>query len=75
MGRKGANHTAIFFAAVGTIACGLSRNMEQLVAARFVRYYFGTVLSPAYLFPDRRDWRKWPFHDVQVRELNFLFVA
>jgi hypothetical protein len=49
--------------------------MEQLVAARFVRDYFGTVLSPAYLFPDRWDWRKWPFHDVQVRELNFLYVA
>ncbi|KAJ7061516.1 MFS general substrate transporter [Mycena amicta] len=36
MGRRAANQTAIFFAAAGTIGCGLSRNMESLIAARFL---------------------------------------
>ncbi|KAK7036049.1 vacuolar amino acid permease [Favolaschia claudopus] len=36
MGRRGANNTAIAFAAIGTIMCGLSRNMESLIAARFL---------------------------------------
>ncbi|KAF7314933.1 Vacuolar amino acid permease [Mycena indigotica] len=36
MGRRAANHTAIFFAAAGTIGCGFSRNMESLIAARFL---------------------------------------
>ncbi|KAJ6630409.1 major facilitator superfamily domain-containing protein [Mycena sp. CBHHK59/15] len=36
MGRRGANHTALIFAAVGTIGCGLSRNMETLILARFI---------------------------------------
>ncbi|KAJ6567003.1 vacuolar amino acid permease [Mycena capillaripes] len=36
MGRRGANHTAICFAALGTVGCGLSRNMETLILARFI---------------------------------------
>ncbi|KAJ7932806.1 vacuolar amino acid permease [Mycena leptocephala] len=36
MGRRGANHTAIVFTAIGTIGCGLSRNMESLILARFI---------------------------------------
>ncbi|KAJ7221383.1 vacuolar amino acid permease [Mycena pura] len=36
MGRRGANHTAIVFAAAGTIGCGLSRNMEMLIFFRFI---------------------------------------
>ncbi|KAJ6509153.1 vacuolar amino acid permease [Mycena vitilis] len=36
MGRRGANHTAILFAAVGTIGCGLSTSMESLILARFI---------------------------------------
>jgi hypothetical protein len=40
MGRRGANHTAIVFTAIGTIGCGLSRNMESLILARFVRRSF-----------------------------------
>ncbi|KAJ7119169.1 vacuolar amino acid permease [Mycena epipterygia] len=36
MGRRGANQTAIIFAALGTIGCGLSRNMETLIIARFI---------------------------------------
>ncbi|KDQ59903.1 hypothetical protein JAAARDRAFT_126744, partial [Jaapia argillacea MUCL 33604] len=36
MGRKGANQAAVFFAVLGTLACGLSGNMELLIAGRFV---------------------------------------
>lgn len=36
MGRRGANQTAVFFAAVGTLASGLATNMPVLIAARFV---------------------------------------
>ncbi|KAJ7119153.1 major facilitator superfamily domain-containing protein [Mycena epipterygia] len=36
VGRRGANHTAMSFAALGTIGCGLSRNMETLIVARFI---------------------------------------
>ena len=36
MGRRGANQTAVFFAALGTAACGFSTSMEMLIAARFV---------------------------------------
>ncbi|KAJ6548100.1 MFS general substrate transporter [Mycena vulgaris] len=36
MGRRGANQTAILFAAVGTVGCGLARNMESLILARFI---------------------------------------
>ncbi|KAF7295796.1 Vacuolar amino acid permease [Mycena chlorophos] len=36
MGRRGANLTAICFAAAGTIGCGLSTSMEGLIAARFL---------------------------------------
>ncbi len=43
MGRRGANQVAVFFAALGTLACGLSSNMEMLIAARFVSEH---LLSP-----------------------------
>ncbi|KAL4254412.1 MFS transporter superfamily protein [Abortiporus biennis] len=36
MGRRGANQTAVFFAALGTALCGFSNNMETLIAARFL---------------------------------------
>ena len=36
MGRRAANQTAVWFAAFGTAACGLSNSMEMLIAARFV---------------------------------------
>ncbi|TDL18944.1 MFS general substrate transporter [Rickenella mellea] len=36
MGRRGANQIAVFFAALGTLACGLSQNMPMLIAARFL---------------------------------------
>ncbi|KAF9239086.1 major facilitator superfamily domain-containing protein [Melanogaster broomeanus] len=39
LGRRGANQTAVIAAALGTVACGLSRNMEMLVIARFVRIF------------------------------------
>ncbi|KIJ06515.1 hypothetical protein PAXINDRAFT_164671 [Paxillus involutus ATCC 200175] len=36
LGRRGANQTAVIAAALGTIACGFSRNMETLIVARFL---------------------------------------
>ncbi|KAK0186064.1 major facilitator superfamily domain-containing protein [Armillaria mellea] len=36
MGRRGANQLAVLFAALGTLACGLSTNMETLILARFI---------------------------------------
>ena len=33
----------MFFACLGTVACGLSTNMESLIAARFVRIAFDYV--------------------------------
>ncbi|KAJ1306850.1 hypothetical protein OPQ81_007835 [Rhizoctonia solani] len=36
LGRRGANQTAVIFAAVGTLACGLSNSLEMLIAARFL---------------------------------------
>jgi MFS family permease len=40
MGRRGANHSAVLFATVGILACGLSGNMKMLIISRFVRTYF-----------------------------------
>jgi len=36
MGRRGANQLAVSIAALGTLCCGLSTNMEMLIAARFL---------------------------------------
>ncbi|KAG8683431.1 hypothetical protein FRC08_014287 [Ceratobasidium sp. 394] len=36
LGRRGANQTAVLFAAVGTLMCGLSNSLEMLIAARFL---------------------------------------
>ncbi|KAI0028997.1 vacuolar amino acid permease [Vararia minispora EC-137] len=36
MGRRGANQAAVLFAALGTLACGLSRDMNTLIIARFI---------------------------------------
>ncbi|KAH7890146.1 major facilitator superfamily domain-containing protein [Phlebopus sp. FC_14] len=36
LGRRGANQLAVAAAAIGTIACGLSKDMETLVVARFL---------------------------------------
>jgi len=37
MGRRAANQTAVVLLALGTLACGLSNDMNVLIAARFVR--------------------------------------
>jgi hypothetical protein len=37
MGRGRANKLAIFFAAVGILACGSSNSMQMLIISRFVR--------------------------------------
>lgn len=36
LGRRGANQIAVLFCALGTLACGLSTNMEMLIVARFL---------------------------------------
>ncbi|KAI0355184.1 vacuolar amino acid permease [Trametes cingulata] len=36
LGRRGANQVAVFFAGLGTVACGFSSSMEMLIAARFL---------------------------------------
>ncbi|KAI0294667.1 vacuolar amino acid permease [Multifurca ochricompacta] len=36
LGRRGANQTAVFLSAIGTLACGLSSDMRVLIAARFL---------------------------------------
>ncbi|KAF9463425.1 vacuolar amino acid permease [Collybia nuda] len=36
LGRRGAHHAAVFFAAVGILACGLSNSMKMLIISRFV---------------------------------------
>ena len=46
LGRKGANHTAVIFCGLGVLMCGLSKNLETLILARFVSFftYFGYAL-------------------------------
>ncbi|KAJ6606028.1 MFS general substrate transporter [Mycena vulgaris] len=61
IGRRGANQMAIYFAALGTIGCGLSRNMETLIAARFITDVGGggifttltNIVSDMYTLRDR----------------------
>ncbi|GJJ15324.1 hypothetical protein Clacol_009600 [Clathrus columnatus] len=36
MGRRGANQTAILFAGIGTLLCGLSPNFPTLIVSRFI---------------------------------------
>ncbi|KAJ7169257.1 MFS general substrate transporter [Mycena crocata] len=36
LGRRGASNTAMVFAALGTIGCGLAGNMNMLILARFI---------------------------------------
>ncbi|KAJ3821970.1 major facilitator superfamily domain-containing protein [Lentinula raphanica] len=36
LGRRGASQVAVLFTGLGTIACGLSTNMEMLIASRFL---------------------------------------
>jgi hypothetical protein len=37
MGRSGANQSAVLFAGIGIMACGLSNSMQMLIISRFVR--------------------------------------
>lgn len=38
LGRRRAHQTAVLFAGIGTLCCGLSRNLPMLIAARFVSF-------------------------------------
>lgn len=71
LGRRGANHVALFFAALGTLLCGLSTSLEMLVAARFVRLLSLNFLPWRPDLPargvDRRARCGWDIHDLDVR--------
>ncbi|KNZ77892.1 hypothetical protein J132_03168, partial [Termitomyces sp. J132] len=45
MGRRGANHAAVLFAAGGILACGCSFNMEMLIISRFISGIGGGGIS------------------------------
>ena len=57
MGRKNANHMALFFAASGILLCGFSRSMEMLILSRFVSYLYVLSISPDALPAFRNWWR------------------
>ena len=60
LGRKRANQTALFFAGLGVLMCGLSTNMEMLIVARFVRLHPCrnlNELNPLFLVV--RNWWRW----------------
>ena len=57
MGRKNANHTALFFAGLGILLCGFSRSMEMLILSRFVSYLYVLSISPDALPAFRNWWR------------------
>ena len=68
MGRRGANQTAVFFAALGTLACGLSTSMETLIAARFV--WISSIFDPPSMLtftPAGWYGRRGYLHDSDVR--------
>ena len=56
MGRRGANQTAVMFAGLGTLACGLSPSMNFLVAARFVSISRPLCQVTDYRVAARRNW-------------------
>lgn len=69
MGRRGANQTAVFFAAVGTLGCGLSTNMEMLIAARFVSLFLLVRNSSHYCDLDCWNWWWRYIHHDYVRPI------
>ena len=58
MGRKNANHTALFFAGSGILLCGFSQSMEMLILSRFVSYSNVILTSPNSLLVVRNWWRR-----------------
>lgn len=67
MGRRGANQTAMLFAGLGTIACGLSPNMNLLIAARFVGIERPFCSGSNCEVAARRNWWWGCFYDFVVR--------
>ena len=45
MGRSGANQSAVLFAGIGIMACGLSNSMQMLIVSRFVRSFHSILLT------------------------------
>lgn len=74
MGRRGANQTAVLFAALGTIACGVSPSMNFLIAARFV-----SVKYVLHLVSDLKvtaRWNRWwgDLYDFDVCLTLYLYT-
>lgn len=69
MGRRGANQLALAFTAIGTLGCGLSKDMWSLVFFRFVCYsvLWEAVLGLGLMCAlDCGNWR-WRFvHNIEV---------
>ena len=51
MGRRGAKQSAIIFAAIGILACGVSNSMQMLIVARFVGARFPAVYDALIILP------------------------
>jgi MFS family permease len=66
MGRRGANQTAVLFAGLGTVACGLSPSMNFLIAARFVSIKYPLCSGSDYVVAAWRNWRRGYFYDFDV---------
>ena len=78
LGRKRANQTALFFAGLGVLMCGLSTNMETLIVARFVHLYsFLNVndLNPSLILLAFRHWWWWLIHYCIVSLQYPLFTT
>ena len=58
LGRKRANQTALIFAGLGVLMCGLSTNMETLILARFVRLYLCKCKLAQFFLAFRHWWRR-----------------
>lgn len=72
MGRRAANQSAVLFAALGILACGLSNSMKMLILSRFVGFLnlLSKFLDYYKRFLDLRDWRGRDFHQFRVRVLT-----
>jgi len=62
LGRKRANHTALLFATVGVLMCGLSTSMEMLILARFVCLIFASMFF-FLLYYSIVFWNRWRWFD------------
>jgi MFS family permease len=78
MGRRAATQMAILLAALGTLICGLSNDMNTLIIARFVSSMHGRVARYAQLIipPAYWPWRKWHryCHEVSAMLHSIIYT-